>query len=584
MLLKVENLRVSFRTPHGAFRAVNDVSFQLAPGETLGIVGESGCGKSVTALSILKLVPTPPATIESGRILFEGKDLLHLPQRDLLKVRGRKISMIFQEPMTSLNPVFKVGNQIAEVIERHQGLSRSETHKRVLEMLDKVRIPRAKELIDFYPHQLSGGLRQRVMIAMALACEPQVLIADEPTTALDVTIQAEILKLIDELKKDLGMAVVLITHDFGVIAEVADRVNVMYAGQIVESAGVQEIFESPQHPYTRALQKAIPEPEKKGKRLYSIPFAVPTAEEIASGVELSERWDRLEKSLKSFRAENIPQASDPKIDRPLLSTENLSVRFPIATDFLGRPKTWIDAVDRVNLDIKEGETLGLVGESGCGKSTLGKSIVRLAPAAGGKILFEGENILELRSSALRKARQKIQMIFQDPYSSLNPRMRIEEILREPLIIHGMGSPKEQRKRVKELLDIISLPQSAAEKFPHEFSGGQRQRIGIARAVSVKPKLLLADEPVSALDVSIQAQILNLLEDLKNEFGLTYLFVSHDLGVVHYFCDRIAVMNEGRIVEELLPNQVFDESYEKADYTKSLLASIPANRPSVTQAI
>jgi oligopeptide/dipeptide ABC transporter ATP-binding protein len=581
MLLRVEDLSVSFRTSHGHFKAVDGISFELAKGESLGIVGESGCGKSVSALSILRLIPSPPAQVDSGKILFEDTDLLQLPINKLREIRGRRISMIFQEPMTSLNPVFKVGDQIAEAILRHKKTSKSEVRSQVLQMLDRVRIPRAKELIDFYPHQLSGGLRQRIMIAMALACEPEILIADEPTTALDVTIQAQILSLIDELRKELGMSVILITHDFGVIAQVADRVNVMYAGRIVETADVQRIFDHPQHPYTRALQKAIPEPSKKGSKLYSIPFSVPSAEEIGNGVKIEERWKDLEVSLKDYQEEPIDR---PKLQdkTSLLEIQSLKVKFPISSDFMGRPKTWIDAVDDLSLNIRQGETLGLVGESGCGKSTLGKAIVRLVKASAGKVLFEGKDILGLSSYDLQMVRQQIQMIFQDPYSSLNPRMKVEEILQEPLIIHKIGSKDEQKRKVFELLDLVSLPRSAAKKFPHEFSGGQRQRIGIARAVSVRPKLLLADEPVSALDVSIQAQILNLLEDLKREFGLSFLFVSHDLGVVHYFCDRIAVMNEGKLVEELQPEQVFDESYEKQPYTQRLLMSIPRNRPSAIQ--
>lgn len=575
MVLKVENLSTSFQTSRGRFKAVNNISFDLESGESLGIVGESGCGKSVAALSILRLIQQPAGRIDSGRIYFKGQNLLDLSLSKMRKIRGKSISMIFQEPMTSLNPVFSIGDQIQEAILLHQPLTRRQARKRCLEMMEMVGIPRPEERLNFYPHQLSGGLRQRVMIAMALACEPEILLADEPTTALDVTIQSQILELIKDLQRKLNMSLIMITHDFGVIAEIADRVLVMYAGKIVEEAKVDKIFDSPEHPYTRALQQAIPSYEKRGKVLYSIPFSVPGIDEQ---VDLESRWKELDQDLK--RAENMKTWPETQLsDHILLQVRELQVSYPIKSGILGRNKGEIKAVDKVSFEVKKGEILGLVGESGCGKSTLGKSLLHLVSPSGGQIFYKGQDISHIKGEELRRLRKDIQIIFQDPYSSLNPRMRIGEILSEPFIIHKLCPAKERRERVLKLLDTVGLRKEAYDKFPHEFSGGQRQRIGIARALAVRPEFLVADEPVSALDVSIQAQILNLLRELKDEFQLTYLFISHDLNVVQYLCDRILVMNQGRIVEELLPNDIPDPNRKKDIYTETLISAIPKRHPS-----
>lgn len=582
-LLEVRNLTTSFLTPWGRFRAVDDLSFDIYEGESLAVVGESGCGKSVTALSILRLIQDPPGRIESGQILFEGIDLLKLSRREMRKTRGSKISMIFQEPMTSLNPVFTVGNQIDEAILLHTDLNPQQARKRSLEMMDLVGIPEPQERVHFYPHQLSGGLRQRVMIAMALACEPKLLIADEPTTALDVTIQAQILELLKDLQKKLGMSLLMITHDFGVVAEIAERVLVMYAGKLVESAGVLEIFNQAKHPYTRALQKSIPRVEKRGEKLFSIPFSVPDAEALIKGADLTGRWEELKKLEENEGLESRDESSQTtnktKSAENILKIEHLKIYYHIKRNILGKPTQTVKAVDDVSFEVKRGEILGLVGESGCGKSSLGKGLLRLIPLEGGKIQFLGKEISKLSHRDFRPLRSQIQMIFQDPYSSLNPRMRVRDLIEEPLILHRPMNSRERQKRISELLGIVGLPKSSAEKLPHEFSGGQRQRIGIARALAVQPDFLIADEPVSALDVSIQAQILNLLKDLKDEFGLTYLFVSHDLNVIGYLCDRVIVMNKGQVVEELQPADLIQSKPDLKPYTKRLLHSIPRRHPS-----
>lgn len=584
MLLQVKDLKTSFATPDGRFNAVNGVSFDLDKGQSLGIIGESGSGKSVTALSIMRLIQKPAGRIESGEILFNGKNVLDIPQSDMRKVRGKHMSMIFQEPMTSLNPVFTVGNQIEEAVRLHQNVSKSKARDRCLEMLELVGIPDAERRLSFYPHQLSGGLRQRVMIAMALACEPELLIADEPTTALDVTIQAQILDLIRDLRKRLDMALIIITHDFGVIAEVADEVAVMYAGKILEKKSVFDIFERAEHPYTRALQKAIPTPEKKNSNLYSIPFMVPSLQELAEGVDLEYRWKQLDADLSNLNEYKPSADQEPSIKtEALLRCEGLKVHYPIFGGFLGKEVAAIKAVDGVSFEVKKGEVLGLVGESGCGKSTLGRSILRLEEIKEGEIYLRDKPCHRLGGNELREIRKDMQMIFQDPFSSLNPRMKVGDIVAEPFIIHSLCPPKERKDRVMQLLDTVGLRPETFEKYPHEFSGGQRQRIGIARALAVQPDFIVADEPVSALDVSIQAQILNLLQDLKEEYGLTYLFISHDLNVVHYLCDRILVMYDGKIVEELYPSQIFDPNHKKHEYTHKLIAAIPHRDPSFRRA-
>jgi peptide/nickel transport system ATP-binding protein len=570
MILDVQNLSTSFQTPRGRFEAVKNVSFKLAPGESIGIVGESGCGKSVTALSILRLIQEPQGKIDSGKVVFKGQDLLSLHQDQMRKVRGKSISMIFQEPMTSLNPVFTIGDQILESIQIHQNLTRRQGLSRCLEIMNLVGMPDPKERFLFYPHQLSGGLRQRAMIAMALACEPEILIADEPTTALDVSIQAQILDLIKNLQEKMRMSLILITHDFGVISKVTDQVMVMYAGEIVEKAPANQILSFPKHPYTRALQASIPNFEKRGRRLYSIPFSVPG---IGENVDLEKRWQELSDDLEKKIDQPLEKNSTENVDE-ILRLQDLKVYFSSGGGFLQRKSQVVRAVDGVSLSIKKGEILGLVGESGCGKSSLGKSILKLAPIAQGEVRFKNQSISKMNLENFRPVRKSIQIIFQDPYSSLNPRMKVGEILSEPLVVHRIGDRHDRKKRVLQLLDKVGLKENAYDRYPHEFSGGQRQRIGIARALAVEPEFIVADEPVSALDVSIQAQILNLLLELKDEFDLTYLFISHDLNVVQYLCDRILVMNQGKIVEELSPEEVQDSSFKKDPYTQSLIDAIP----------
>lgn len=588
MVLSVNHLKVSFDTTYGKFFAVDDISFDIPEGQCLGLIGESGSGKSVTALSIIGLTPYAGGQIESGNIFLGAEDILQLEPAEWTKVRGKKISMIFQEPMTSLNPVFKVGDQVVESLLTHQSLAPNEAYEKALEVLDLVGIPDPKRRFDFYPHELSGGLRQRMMIAMALACEPDLLIADEPTTALDVTIQAQILELLRSLQDRLKMSLLLITHDFGVVAEMAQEVAVMYAGKIVEKAPIDQLMTKPEHPYTRALQRSIPHAAKRSQRLYSIPFHVPKPSDLVKGIDFSRRWAKLEEELDQLsvpsKEDSIPTQNfsidpsgeevtakvlDSKVE--LLRVQGLTVRFPIRRSALGKAKEYISAVQDVSFTQHRGEVLGLVGESGCGKSTIAKSIVHLVRPTSGEISFRHDR-LDFKKKP--EDRKKIQMIFQDPFSSLNPRMRVGEILEEPLRIHFDMSSGERRHRVVELLQTVGLSEDAGEKWPHEFSGGQRQRIGIARALAVDPELIIADEPVSALDVSIQAQILNLLQDLKKRFNLSLLFISHDLNVVQYLCDRILVMNEGKIVEELRPDQVINKDYSKHPYTQRLLDAVP----------
>jgi peptide/nickel transport system ATP-binding protein len=590
MLLSIEKLSISFESPLGRFRAVDEVSLQLRAGEALGLIGESGCGKSVTASAILGLSKYNNARIDSGRILFDGRDLAQMSDQDLRSFRGRRAAMIFQEPMTSLNPVFKVGDQIAEALAAHQKLSAAQLRERSLDLMNTVGIPDPERRFDFYPHELSGGLRQRIMIAMALSCNPELLIADEPTTALDVTIQAQILRLIRKLQKDFNMSLLIISHDFGVVSETTDRVAVMYAGKIVEDASTEEILQSPKHPYTRALQRAIPAGKNRRQRLFSIPFSVPRPSELIRGFSLDERWRKLESHLQLPSDESLdeeptsPWAIDPSgeeitdkratADEVILNVEALSVEFLARAGGFSSGQKRIRAVDDVSFHIRKGETLGLVGESGCGKSTLARSLVELVRPASGSITFKNLTILENGEQKSPLPRKDIQMVFQDPYSSLNPRLRVEEILEEALKIHFKLSRFERKQRIKELLDTVGLSEEVSLKYPHEFSGGQRQRIGIARALAVKPEFLIADEPVSALDVSIQAQILNLLQDLKRQFNLTLLFISHDLNVIEYLCDRVLVMKSGKIVEELRSVDIHNPRVTKNPYTQQLLDSIP----------
>ncbi|PPE57535.1 ABC transporter ATP-binding protein [Pectobacterium brasiliense] len=550
-LVDIQDLRVDF-PGHQAVRGLN---LTINAGETLALVGESGCGKSATALSLMRLV-AEPGTI-SGRILFDGQDLLTLPDRQMRQLRGNALSMIFQEPMTSLNPVLSIGQQISETLRLHETLTPAQARTRAIELLDLVKIPEPARRVDDYPHNLSGGQRQRVMIAMAVACRPRLLIADEPTTALDVTIQAQILALLDNLRREFSMSLLLITHDLGLVAQWADRVAVMYAGQKVEEAQAADLFQSsthrlaPKHSYTRGLLATSLHMDQdrhyRTHRLAEIHHA-PT----------DEGFTLLTPPTLIHRATDTSQP-------PLLSLKNIHTRYSTAQ---GKAL----AVDDVSLTILPGETLGLVGESGCGKSTLSKTILRLLPPSHGQIVFDGQDITTLKESRLKALRQQVQMIFQDPYASLNPRHSIQHILETPLIVHGLGDRAQRQQAIKNIIDRVGLPQSSLSRYPHEFSGGQRQRIGIARALVVRPSLVICDEPVSALDVSIQAQILNLLVELKNEMGLSLLFISHDLAVVRYIADRVMVMQNGRCVESGDHHSIWHQPQHP--YTRKLIDAVP----------
>ncbi|KFF71038.1 glutathione ABC transporter ATP-binding protein [Pectobacterium brasiliense] len=550
-LVDIQDLRVDF-PGHQAVRGLN---LTINAGETLALVGESGCGKSATALSLMRLV-AEPGTI-SGRILFDGQDLLTLPDRQMRQLRGNALSMIFQEPMTSLNPVLSIGQQISETLRLHETLTPAQARTRAIELLDLVKIPEPARRVDDYPHNLSGGQRQRVMIAMAVACRPRLLIADEPTTALDVTIQAQILALLDNLRREFSMSLLLITHDLGLVAQWADRVAVMYAGQKVEEAQAADLFQSsthrfaPKHSYTCGLlATSLHMDQDRHYRTHRL------AEIHHSPTD--EGFTLLTPTTLIHRATDTSQP-------PLLSLKNIHTRYSTAQ---GK----VLAVDDVSLTILPGETLGLVGESGCGKSTLSKTILRLLPPSHGQIVFDGQDITTLKESRLKALRQRVQMIFQDPYASLNPRHSIQHILETPLIVHGLGDRAQRQQAIKNIIDRVGLPQSSLSRYPHEFSGGQRQRIGIARALVVRPSLVICDEPVSALDVSIQAQILNLLVELKNEMGLSLLFISHDLAVVRYIADRVMVMQNGRCVESGDHHSIWHQPQHP--YTRKLIDAVP----------
>ncbi|WP_438823977.1 ABC transporter ATP-binding protein [Bacillus sp. JJ1773] len=520
------------------FEAVRGVSFEVRKGETLGIVGESGSGKSVTARSIMRLLPSPPSFMKDGEILFQGENLAHKTEKEMEHIRGRDISMIFQDPMTSLNPTIRIGKQIAESLIKHQKLSKKEAKNQAIELLKLVGIRDSETRYNQYPHEFSGGMRQRVMIAIALACRPTLLIADEPTTALDVTIQAQILNLMKNMQERFGTSIILITHDLGVVAGMCDRVVVMKNGEIVETGTTEEIFESPKHPYTLKLLNALPRLNEKKK-----PKPAPL---ILPGIDSS-------KSLLEVHA--LKQYFD-----------------------LGKGNV-LKAVDNISFQIKPGETLGLVGESGSGKSTTGRAILRLHEPTGGEVLYQGIPVNRLTQNEMKNMRRHMQMIFQDPYASLNPRFKVLDIIGQALDIHNLSPSKEARKkRVEELLDMVGLEPSHALRYPHEFSGGQRQRIGIARALAVEPKFIVCDEPLSALDVSIQSQVVTLLEDLQHRLGLTYLFIAHDLSMVKHISDRVAVMYRGKIVELAESEELY--SNPQHAYTKSLLSAIPIPDPKI----
>jgi peptide/nickel transport system ATP-binding protein len=558
-ILDVKNLSINFETDHGLTNAVNNISFSLEKGKTLGLVGESGSGKSVTCLSIMRLLSTPPAKIQSGEILFKNQDLLKFTESNMRKVRGNRISMIFQEPMTSLNPIFTVGYQVVEALQLHQHLNKNEAWERSIDLFDKVGILEPRLRVKSYPHELSGGQRQRVMIAMAIACAPEILIADEPTTALDVTIQKQILDLLKDLQQQFNMSLLFVTHDLGVIGEIADDVMVMYKGELVEKNQANKLFRSPRHPYTKGLLACRPSLVKKYNRLAMVSDFIDN-----DGNEIE--FDDKKLGLK----ENRDKSPNAEV---LLEITNLKKYFPLKSGFFGQNKKWIKAVDDVSFKVRKGHTLGLVGESGCGKTTLGRTILRLIEPSEGNILYNGKNILKFKHEEMRAMRRKIQIIFQDPYASLNPRMSIGSALVEPMTIHGLGKNKQQRiDRAVELMEKVGLPSEFLKRYPHEFSGGQRQRICIARALAVEPEFIVCDESVSALDVSIQAQILNLLIGLQEELKLTYIFISHDLAVVKFISDDIAVMKQGKIVELAKAEELYKNPQN--DYTKKLLDSIP----------
>lgn len=559
-LLSVKNLVVDFHTGEGVTRAVNNISFDIPAGKTIGIVGESGSGKSVTSLAVMGLLQKPAAKIPQGEILFNGQDLLKCTDAEMRNIRGNQISMIFQEPMTSLNPVFKVGDQIAETIRIHKNVSSKEAWSRAVDLMNQVGIPNPSASAHKYPHEMSGGQKQRVMIAMAIACEPKLLIADEPTTALDVTIQKQVLDLLFSLQQKHHMSMLFITHDLGVIADIADDVVVMYRSNVVEKNNAKEIFHTATHPYTKGLLACRPKLGANPRRLLTVSDFMDEAgtEKVVS----PERVTVFDKEAQAEKSSDI-----------LLEVKNLVTQFPIKGGIFGRTVDHFKAVNDVSFTLKKGKTLGIVGESGCGKTTLGRSILRLIEPSSGSLIYNGKDITHVYAEELRLLRRKMQIIFQDPYSSLNPRMTISEILTEPLNIHNVGNSKAERlSMAKELFEKVGLRAALLNRYPHEFSGGQRQRICIARALMLRPEFVICDESVSALDVSIQAQVLNLLLDLQEEFGLTYIFISHDLSVVNFIADEVGVMNGGKIIEMDKASKIYQNP--KEEYTKALLSAIP----------
>jgi peptide/nickel transport system ATP-binding protein len=567
-MLNVNNLKIQFlnKEDKSWSAAVNSISFHVEKGKVLGIVGESGSGKSVTSFSIMRL-HDPQATKIDGSIHFEDVDLLKISSDEIRKYRGNKIAMIFQEPMTSLNPVFTCGEQVKEAITLHQKLSAKDAKAMTIALFNEVQLPRSEQIFDSYPHQLSGGQKQRVMIAMALSCNPELLIADEPTTALDVTVQKTILDLLLKLKTERQMAMIFISHDLGVIAEIADDVAVMYKGNIVEQGAAKDLFTNPKHPYTKGLLACRPVPERRLKKL-------PVVADFLNGDP--------DKSVAHLLKENNYTASEIAERRtalygqkPILTVSNLRTWFPVQKGLFGKTKDYVKAVDDVSFEVYPGETLGLVGESGCGKTTLGRSINRLIKPSSGKLFFENQDLLSLNTAGIKAMRREVQIIFQDPYSSLNPRLSVGNALIEPLQVHGLFENDSKRKNViLGLLDRVGLNPEHYDRYPHEFSGGQRQRIVIARALALQPKFIICDESVSALDVSVQAQVLNLLRELQQEMGLTYIFISHDLAVVKHISDRMMVMNKGKIEEIGFPDEIYNNP--KAEYTKKLIAAIPGS--------
>ena len=594
-IIDVRNMQTYFHIDRGVVKAVDDVSFCIEPGHTLGVVGESGSGKSVTSLTIMRLLAAT-AQVHSGTISFLGQDLVRLPEKEMRKIRGAEISMIFQEPMSSLNPVHKVGNQVVEAIRHHQRVNKTEARKRTIRLFEEVGIPDPESRLDYYPHQMSGGQKQRVMIAMALSCNPSLLIADEPTTALDVTIQKQILDLIRELRDQRRMAVLFITHDLGVIAEIADHVIVMYQGRVMEQGNVLDLYENPQHPYTRGLLACRPRLDSPYKRLPTVSDYMHTLEQSDGEIEITEKTmtdERMdyfrnqgrgrllhpETQLKELGFEETPDSYGREAvsvddgQTPLVSVRDLEVHFPVRQGVLMRTAGYVKAVDGITFDIYRGQTLGLVGESGCGKTTTGRALLKLVRATSGTMHFDGTDIGLVSRQELRQLRNRMQIIFQDPYGSMNPRMTVQATLCEPMALHGIGSSRRDRiDRAAELLEEVGLLHEHLGRYPHEFSGGQRQRICIARALAVEPEFIVCDESVSALDVSVQAQVLNLLNDLQERRGLTYIFISHDLSVVKFMADMMAVMKDGRIVEFGPSEAIYRNPGQK--YTRELIEATP----------
>ncbi len=602
-LLSVKGLKTWFGSGELAFRAVDGIDFEIHKGETFALLGESGCGKSMTALSLLRLNPQPASDIKAGQVLLDDVDLLRFSEAQMEHIRGRRIAMIFQEPQSSLNPVLSIGQQLGECLRWHFNLSAKQVTERCLKLLTDVGIPDPQRRLQEYPHQLSGGMKQRVMIAMALAGEPELLIADEPTTALDVTIQAQILDLLKQIQRDTGMAILLISHDLAVVAQMADRVAVMYAGQIVETAARQTFFAEPRHPYTQKLFEALPGADKRQQRLSVIKGTVPPLNQRFAGCRFAERceraWDVCQQQIPAWLGElndgvrchlfdeqiteqrpPVTKAHAPSklsdvvpASQTALQVQNLRVHFPIRKGILQRTVGYVKAVDDLSLTLHPAETLALVGESGCGKSTVGKGILQLLPITAGAVRFQGKTLNKLSQRQLKPMRSALQIIFQDPYSSMNPRMTVRHIIEEGLHARFKDLTEQQRlQHIDSLLERVGLRTDIKDRYPHAFSGGQRQRLCIARALAAEPEVIICDEPTSALDVSVQAQILNLLRDIQHEFGLSYLFITHNIGVVDYLAHRVAVMYLGRIVEQGSREQVLNSP--KHPYTQALLAAVP----------
>ena len=614
-LLEVEDLHVHFVTTRGVVRAVEGISYKVKPGEVVALVGESGCGKSVSALAIMRLLARPAGRVVNGRILFQGRNLLELSEDEMRAIRGRDIAMIFQEPMTSLNAVLTVGFQLMEPLLIHLRMTPEAARARAVELLKRVGIPDPERRLEQYPHQFSGGMRQRAMIAIGLACNPRLLIADEPTTALDVTIQAQILELMKDLSRDLGVALVIITHNLGVVARYADRVNVMYAARLAEQGSAADVFAQPLHPYTAGLLRSVPRLDRpRGRKLETIEGLPPNLLDPPPGCRFAPRCPAKQEACLASLPELVEIAPHrysaclragelarvgptglglqsaalvppvaKTLDRatPLLSVRGLKTYFEVATGFkaVGRQQAVVRAVDDLSFDVFRGETVGLVGESGCGKTTVGRTLLRLERATAGEIAFGGINVIRAAGDELKRYRRQIQVIFQDPYSSLNPRMTVGETIAEPMLVYGLAPDRRTaRARVAELLAQVGLFEYMIERYPHELSGGQRQRVGIARALAMQPSFIVCDEPVSALDVSIQAQIINLLEALQQKFGLTYLFIAHDLAVVRHISDRVIVMYLGRVMEIADRDTLYAEPLHP--YTRALLDAVPIPNPAL----